>query len=225
MEYNGELKLKQIGLLLLCSQGLLYVWQLTLSTSMIPIRSKMFFGGWISHILQIFCELIFVLWFPVSVSQLKGTFFLGFFFLFFFFPTTAQWVISSVLFSRFWLLHSAVVITEFHVASNLQSMWGYCISNSKEDTSRGRTVLDILNLKRRAPDSHFSFPRSAVLPSQNSHPWPTKKLPPNSPNELYLFFHISSLDSSWAQCINKRLIHTFTLKPSKDPKAYESSQY
>lgn len=149
--------------------------------------------------------------------------FVWFFFFFFFFPTTAQWVISSVLFSRFWLLHSAVVITEFHVAFSFQSMWGYCISNSKEDTSRGRTVLDILNLKRRAPDSHFSFPRSAILPSQSSHPWPTKKLPLNSPSELYLFFHISSLDSSWAQCINKRLIHTFTLKPSKDPKAYESS--
>lgn len=146
---------------------------------------------------------------------------LSLFCFFFFFLTTAQWIISSALFYRFWLLHSAVVITEFQVASNLHSMLGYCISSSKEGTSRGKAVLDIPNLKLGAPHSQFSF-RSAVSPSQSCHPWPTIKPPLISPSELPLFFPISSPDSPCRQGVNKPHNHTFTLKPSKYPKVYHS---
>lgn len=73
-----------------------------------------------------------------------------------FFPMTVCWVISKALFYRFWFLHSAVFITEFHPVCNLQSMLNYCISNRKQGTCRDQVVLDMLNLELNTPHSHFS---------------------------------------------------------------------
>lgn len=141
-------------------------------------------------VLWIFLELIFLVMVSSFCFRTQGNIFPWGFFLggVGFFLTTAQWVISNSLFYQFWLLHSTTVITELHVASNLQSMLGYCISNSKEDTSWGRAVLDIPNLKGRPPDSHFSFLRSAILSSQSSHHWPTIKVLLISLCELPFFF-------------------------------------
>lgn len=150
-----------------------------------------------------------MLWFLVSVSKLKGTFFLD---TYGFFPMTACWVISKSLFYRFWFLHSTVFITEFHPVCNLQSMLNYCISNRKEGTCREQAVLDMLNLELNTPHSHFSCLKSAIFPSQSRQPWPTIKLPVISPRELHLSFHIMSSDSLHLQCINKPLTHTFPLK-------------
>lgn len=164
MEYKSKLNLQHIWLPFFSCQGLFYVQQVTLSMSLIPIRNKMFFRGWLSLILWIFLELIFVLWFLVSVSELKGTFFL----VRYFFPMTAHWVISKALFYRFWLLHLTVFITEFHLI--FSPCWATVFLTEKRAHVGTRQLLtcltwnEIFNISISSASDLPFFPVRAATP-------------------------------------------------------------
>lgn len=163
------------------------------------------FSGWISPTLQIFLEEIFFLMVFSFCFRTQGDIFP-----LVFFPTTAQRVGSDALFSQFWLLRSTAVITEFHVASSPCRATAFLTGKR---TPRGAELFSTsLTWKRTpTPDSHFSFLRSAVLPSQSSQPWPTIKLPLISPRELYFFFR--SMPRSWWQ-VNHIFLWPFLQKPN-----------